>query len=133
MVQKEFTFYGKTLDELKNMSLKEFAEIAPARIRRTLKRGFTEQQKLFLIKLRKTKDGKFKKLLKTHNRDLVIIPEMIGVTIHLHNGKTFEPVIVNVEMLGHYLGEFIQTRKEIHHSAPGVGATKSSNASATRK
>ena len=133
MAQKEFTFYGKTLDELKKMSLKEFAEIAPSRIRRTLKRGFTKQQKLFLIKMKKAKDGKYKKPLKTQNRDLVIIPEMIGMTINVHNGKTYEPVIITLEMLGHYLGEFIQTRREIHHSAPGVGATKSSTASATRK
>ena len=126
MAQKEFTFYGKTLDELKKMSLKEFAEIAPSRIRRTLKRGFTEQQKLFLIKMKKAKDGKYKKPLKTQNRDLVIIPEMIGMTINVHNGRAFERVMVNIEMLGHRLGEFTQTRSSVKHGAAGIGATRSS-------
>ena len=133
MAQKEFTYYGKTEAEVKSMSLKEFAEISPARIRRNLKRGFSDQQRLFLLKLKKVKDGKFKKLLKTHNRDLIILPEMLGVTVYVYNGKAFEPVMIIMDMLGHYLGEFIQTRKQIHHSAPGVGATKSSTAAATRK
>lgn len=121
MAKKEFTYRGKTLDELKNMSLKEFMQLAPARIRRSLKRGLTEQQSILLKKLKKKKG-----VVKTHCRDMVVLPEMLGSTILVHNGKEFVAVRVMPEMLGHRLGEFAFTRKSVEHSAPGIGATRSS-------
>lgn len=121
MVKKEFTYKGKTLDELKKMSLNEFAEIAPARQRRSLKRGLTEQQKILLENIRKGK-----KNIETHCRDMIILPEMIDCTIKVHSGKTFMPVTIQNEMIGHCLGEFVLTRKKVQHSAPGIGATRSS-------
>ena len=48
------------------------------------------------------------------------------MTIYVHNGKEYVPIIINENMLGHYIGEFGLTRKKVAHSAPGVGATKSS-------
>ena len=69
-----------------------------------------------------------KKPVKTHFRDVIILPEMVGRTIHIHNGKEFNAVRVIPEMLGHYLGEFALTRKSVKHSSPGIGATKSSSA-----
>jgi small subunit ribosomal protein S19 len=105
------------------MSIDEFSLLVPSRIRRSLKRGFTENQKALLKKLRNGKNN-----VETHSRDMVILPEMIGKTIKVHNGKSFEMVIVNAEMMGHLLGEFVMTRKEIKHSAPGIGATRSSAA-----
>jgi len=123
MVKKEFTYYGKRLDELKKMSLNEFAEIAPSRARRSLRRGLTEQHKILLKKIRAKEDD-----IKTHCRNMVILPEMIGITIRVYNGKEFVKIVIQEDMLGHYLGEFTLTRKGVKHSAPGIGATRSSAA-----
>lgn len=128
MVKKEFTYKGKTLQELQSMSINDFIQLAPARARRSLKRGFTEQQKILLEKVKKSKSGKLKKTIKTHVRDMIIIPEMIGLTILVHRGKEFVPVKITEEMLCHYLGEFTYNRHRVQHSAPGIGATKSSAA-----
>ncbi len=122
MAKKEFTFKGKKLDELMSMTHEEVAEYFDARKRRSIIRGFSEPQKQFLKKLEKKKDN-----VRTHCRDMIILPVMVGKTIHVHNGKTFEAVRVNEEMLGHYLGEYVFTRKKVAHSNPGVGATKSSS------
>jgi small subunit ribosomal protein S19 len=121
MAKKEFTFRGKTVDELKKMSVNEVAQLYTARVRRSLKRGFTEQQKILLKKL-KNKE----KNIETHCRDMVIMPEMIGETIKVYSGKEFVPVMIEADMIGHRLGEFVLTRKRVAHSAPGIGATRSS-------
>jgi len=121
MAKKEFTFKRKTIDELKNMSLNELAQLLTSRQRRTVKRGFTEQQKILLKKLRANE-----KNIETHCRDMIILPEMVGKTIKIHQGKEFIPVIIEEGMIGHYLGEFAMTRKKVAHSAPGIGATRSS-------
>ena len=121
MAKKEFTYYGKTLDELKGMTMDDFAQIAPARARRSLKRGLNRSQKSLLQKIKSNKQN-----IETHCRNMVIIPEMMGKLIKVHNGKEWIPVSINEEMLGHSLGEFALTRKRVSHSAPGVGATKSS-------
>lgn len=123
MAKKEFTYYGKTLEELKGMSTEDFARITNSGIKRAIKRGLTEEQKKLLKKIRANK-----KNIKTHCRDMPILPEMIGHKIRVHNGKSFEPVVITQELLGHYLGEFMLTRKKLVHSAPGVGASRSSAA-----
>ena len=66
------------------------------------------------------------KNIETHCRDMIILPEMVGKTIKIHQGKEFMPVIIEEGMIGHYLGEFAMTRKKVAHSAPGIGATRSS-------
>jgi small subunit ribosomal protein S19 len=121
MAKKEFTFKGKTAEELKQMSLSELAQLLTSRQRRTMKRGFTEQQKILLKKIRNNE-----KNIKTHCRDMIILPEMIGKTIRVHQGKEFMPITIEPDMVGHYLGEFLLTRKRVAHSAPGIGATRSS-------
>lgn len=121
MVKKEFTYKGKTVEELKNMSLNELAQLLTARQRRTIKRGFTEQQKILLKKLRANE-----KNIETHCRDMIILPEMIGKIIKVHRGKEFLPITIETDMIGHFLGEFVLTRKKVTHSAPGIGATRSS-------
>ena len=127
-MQSEFTYKGKTLSEIKKMDLKEFTTFLPARQRRTLKRGFTEEQKKLLIKIRKANKGEYKKPIRTHCRDMIIIPEMLDLTLHIHRGKGFVLVKILPEMLGHYLGEFTINRGRVTHSAPGIGATRSSAA-----
>ncbi len=123
MAKKEFTYRGKTLEELKKMSLNDFMLLLPARERRSLKRGFSEQQKTLLKHIRAKKSN-----VETHCRDMIILPEMIGMTVKAHNGKEFIPVTIQNEMIGHYLGEFVITRQKVEHSAPGIGATRSSAA-----
>ncbi len=121
MAKKAIMVKGMHEEELKKLSLKEFIEITNSRARRSLKRGFTDLQKKLLKKIDKNE-----KNIKTHCRDMVIIPKMIGLTIRVHNGKEFVPIIIQPEMIGHYLGEFAQTRRKVSHSAPGIGATRSS-------
>lgn len=123
MAKKEFTYRGKSLRELKELSVNEFAELLPSRQRRTVKRGFTEQQQILLKKIRAGEQN-----IETHCRDMVVIPEMVGKMIKIHNGKSFIAVVIEEEMLGHCLGEFALTRNRVQHSAPGIGATKSSAA-----
>ena len=122
MAKKEFKYRGKNLEELKAMTLNEFAELLPSRARRSLKRGLSEKQKVVLKKI-KLQD----KNLKTHCRDMVILPEMVGSMVKVHNGKEYVNVNIEQEMVGHYLGEFALTRKNVAHSTPGIGATKSSS------
>ncbi len=120
---KEFLYRGKKLDELKNMEIREFAMLLPSRERRSVLRK-TDIIEKFLKKCNK-KIEKEKKI-KTHERDVIIVPKMIGLTIYIHNGKEFIQINIIPEMLGHRLGEFAITRKKVEHSAPGIGATRSS-------
>jgi len=99
------------------------AELLPSRQRRSLKRGIIEQQKILLKKIQNNESN-----IETHCRDAIILPEMIGITIKVHSGKEFIPVFIIEEMIGHYLGEFVLTRRRVAHSAPGIGATRSSAA-----
>ncbi|MCF7871811.1 30S ribosomal protein S19 [Candidatus Woesearchaeota archaeon] len=120
MAKKQFTYKGKTLEELQELSQKEVAELLPSRQRRKLKRGLSDEEKALLIKLNK------KSTIKTHLRNMIILPEMVGKTIQIHTGKEFQAIIIQQEMIGHYLGELALSRKKVGHSSPGVGATKSS-------
>ncbi|MAE13734.1 30S ribosomal protein S19 [Candidatus Woesearchaeota archaeon] len=120
MVKKEFTYTGLTLDELKNLSLNELSERLPARQRRSLKRGLCPGKKKFL---KKTEN----KVAKTHHREMIVTPSMVGKVIRIHNGKEFGTITVLEEMIGHRVGEFVFTRKRTAHSSPGVGASKSSS------
>ena len=117
---REFRYRGYTLEELKKMTLEQLAELLPARERRKIKRGFTEQEEKLLRKLRKRGTAR------THCRDMVVLPEMVGKVVYVHNGKEFVRVEIKPEMIGHRLGEFAQTRRFEKHSGPGVGATRSS-------
>ena len=128
----EFKYHGKTLEELNKMELKDFIALIPSRMRRSLKRGFTDKQKSLLKKIDLILQGKYKKQIKTHCRDMIILPKMVNLTICVHAGRTFEPIKIQPEMLGMRLGQFTLTRKKIAHSAPGVGATKSSAAASVK-
>ena len=130
MAKKEFKYKGYTLKELEQMKGDELIKILPSRVRRTLKRGLSEGHKKLIKKIRKVKSeaaaGKDPKPVRTHLRNIPILPEMVGVTVAVYAGKEFSVIEINPEMIGHYLGEYAQTRKHVQHSAPGVGATRSS-------
>ena len=121
MAKKEFTYRGKNLEEIKKLSLNEITKLLPATQRRSLKRGLTEQQQILLKKIRGNETN-----IETHCRDMVVLPEMVGKIIKIHNGKEFFTVSIMEEMIGHRLGEFSLTRNRVEHSAPGIGATRSS-------
>lgn len=120
--KKEFTYRGYAMEDLTKMSLEEILDLLPARARRSYNRGLNEEQQAFLDRLRKTDED----IIKTHRREIVILPEFVGRKIAVHNGKEFIEVAVKPEMIGHYLGEFALTRRSVSHSGPGVGATRSS-------
>jgi len=129
MARKKFVFKGHELEDLQKMSMQEFITLIPSRQRRSLNRGLSETQKKLMLKLRRAKEemanGKGV-IVRTHCRDMVILPEMIGLTVGIYNGKEFKVVELVPEMVGHYFGEFALTRTRVRHSSPGVGATKSS-------
>ncbi len=118
---KIFKFRGKSVEELKKLSLKEFADLIPSRERKSLLNDDSEQHKKVLEAVRRGK-----KKIRTHCRDLIITPEMIGAFIQVHNGNGWTSLTITEELLGHRLGEFTLTRKKLKHSAPGIGATRSS-------
>jgi len=136
MIMKEFRYRGYTLEELKKMSIEEFAKIADAKIRRKLRRGLTEQERKLLEKLRKEPD----KFHKTHVRSMIILPEMVGkkIGVYIGGGKAgdasgkWQPITITPEMIGFRLGDFAITIKRVKHSAPGIGASKGSKHYATK-
>lgn len=119
--KKEFTYRGHTVEELLKLPFAEIIELLPARARRTYIRGLNTEQESFVRRLRASS-----KPVRTHRREIPILPEFVGKTVHVYNGKEFAPVEIKAEMIGHYLGEFAMTRKSVRHSGLGVGATRSS-------
>ena len=127
---REFRFRGYNQDQLKSISIEALLPLLNARQRRSLnkrvgkymngqKRKLREEIKLAL-------KGNLNNKLKTHVRDMIILPDMIGLSISVHNGKEFYEVAVKPEMVGHYLGEYAITNKRVQHGSPGVGSSRSS-------
>ena len=123
---KEYKYRGVAVEELQNMSLEKLFELLPSRARRSLTRGINDNKRKLLEETKLAKAGKLKTPIKTHLRDVIILPYMSGLTIHVFSGKEFKPVEIKPEMVGHYLGEFALTNKRVIHGAPGVGASRSS-------
>ncbi|MGD1005550.1 MAG: 30S ribosomal protein S19 [Methanoregulaceae archaeon] len=119
--REEFTYRGHKIDELKAMGLTELVPIMPARVRRKVVRGLSRGEETLLKKIR-TGDRK----VRTHLREMIVMPEMIGRTIEIHNGKEFVKVEFQPESVFHFLGEFALTRKRVTHGSAGIGATRSS-------
>lgn len=123
----EFTFRGHTVDELQGMELEEVAELLPARQRRSITRGLSvEKQKLLEKADGREPEESANNPIRTHLRDMPIVPAFINKTFAVYNGQEFERVQVRPEMLGHYLGEFQLTRTSVEHGQAGIGATRSS-------
>jgi small subunit ribosomal protein S19 len=120
---KEFTFRGKTIEELKKLDTREFAKFLKSRQRRAVLRQFDVIER-FITRCEKKQEKN--KAIKTHLRHLVVVPRMAGLTINIHNGKEYAKILITPEMLGHRLGEFAATRNKVTHGSPGIGATRSS-------
>jgi small subunit ribosomal protein S19 len=130
LARKVFKYRGYTLEELQQMPLDNVIQLFPARQRRSLKKGFLPRQKKVLEKIRKIKKegdkGGRPKIIRTHCRDMIVLPEMVGMTFGIYNGKEFVDVQIQPEMIGCYFGEFAVTRQRVQHGDPGMGATRSS-------
>jgi small subunit ribosomal protein S19 len=132
---KEFAFRGYTIEQLKQMSIQEFSKLLTAKERRSLLRGISEQERKFLEKIKKEPD----KFHKTHLRDMIILPQMVGAKIGVYRGGkageegAWVSLVIKPEMVGHRLGEFAIPIKKVKHSAPGIGASKATRHYATVK
>ena len=128
--RRKFLYRGHTLEELNRMNMKKFAELIPARQRRSLKRGMPGRQKKLIQRLKKAKKIKKKNgkdiIVRTHVRDMIVFPEFIGLTVAVYNGVEFIEFTITPEHIGHYFGEFSPATKPVNHGRPGVGATRSS-------
>ena len=123
---KKFNYRGKEITQLENISNDQLFELLNARQRRSLKRGINDEKRQLSNEIKESKNGKTKNPIRTHKRDLIILPYMVGATVNVFSGKEFTPITILAEMIGHYLGEYVITNKRVSHGAPGVGASRSS-------
>lgn len=123
---KSFSYKGVELEKLLSMSTEDFAKLCGARIRRKFSRGLDSKPMGLIKKMRKAKLAAAKSgkpvLVKTHLRNMIVVPEMIGSLVGIYNGKVFNTVEIKPEMVGHYLGEFSITYNPVQH---GKAATDS--------
>jgi small subunit ribosomal protein S19 len=120
---KEFTYHGLSKEELANIPNEKLLKLFTARVRRSITRGINDDKRKLMEEM---KDKNQKNPIKTHLRDVIILPYMVGVTVHIFSGKEFVPITITLQMVGHYLGEYVITNKRVNHGAPGVGASRSS-------
>ena len=124
------TFRGIELDKLLEMKREEYTKLFRSRHRRKFRRGVLPKYTRLENKLKKAKkaaqQGDKPKTVKTHYRNCLIVPEMVHSVVGIYNGKKFHEVEIKPEMIGHYLGEFSLTYKQITHGKPGQGSTHGS-------
>lgn len=127
--KKQFTYRGKTIEQLKELDVREFAKYLKSRPRRVVLRQFNEIEDFINQAKKKIEKNK---PIRTHKRDIVIVPKMVGMKISIYNGKEFIPAEIVGEMLGHKLGEFSLSRVRTKHGEAGVGATKGTKSKAKK-
>ncbi len=113
---KDKFFRGKNVEDLKSLGTREFAKLVKSRERRTILRNYDVLEAF--MKRMDMKEAKGK-LMKTHDRTIIIMPRMVDKRIGVYNGKEFINVNITHEMLGHRLGEFSMTRKIAKHTSLG--------------
>lgn len=123
---KEFVYRGVPTAELEGLPHERLFELLNSRQRRSLVRGITDGKRKLIAEIKAAKAGKLANPIKTHLRDLIVLPHMVGVTVNVFSGKEFVPVQIRTEMIGHYIGEYVVTNRPVRHGAPGVGASRSS-------
>jgi len=125
---RQFTSRGHSVDELKQMSMDEFIKLLPSRQRRSLLKGLTNEQRILMEHVRQSRKENAGKPVpvKSHVRDMIVIPEMLGLTLQLHSGKEYVAIDIKPEMIGHFVGEFAITNQKVVHGTPGIGASRSS-------
>lgn len=135
---KEFQYRGVALAELEKMPIDRLRGLLGARQRRSLKRGVTDGKRKVIAQVRAARaaaaggegegegGGRAPPRIRTHLRDLIILPFMVGTAVQVYNGKEFKEVEIKAEMIGHYIGEYSLSGRRVSHGAPGVGASRSS-------
>ncbi|KAI0980513.1 hypothetical protein GJ496_010487 [Pomphorhynchus laevis] len=127
---KKFFYRGVDLDRLLDMGELELAALFRSRIRRKLRRGLNRKCVTLVKKLTKAKRDappqEKPACVKTHLRNMIVVPDMVGAIVGVYNGKQFNQVELKPEMIGHYLAEFSISYKPVRHGKAGIGATKSS-------
>ena len=127
---REFKFKGYSISQLRSSPIESILPILNSRQRRSLDkrvdRYMNDEKRKLREEIKMSREGKLRGLLKTHVRDMIILPDMIGLTVNVHNGREFSAVSIRPEMIGHYLGEYAITNKRVQHGAPGVGSSRSS-------
>lgn len=122
---KKFTFRGVDLDKLLDLKPEELLPLFTSRIRRRLQRPIKRKHKALVKKLKNAKKntGPLEKpaIIKTHLRDLIITPELIGSIVAIYNGKLFNPVEIKPEMVGMYTGEFSMSYRYVFWMGGGGG------------
>lgn len=112
--KKELKFKGKTLEELQALDVREFAKLLNSRQKRSVLRNFQKHENF--VKRANAQIAKGKNSVKTHIRDLVIVPGLVGMKLQVYNGRDFLHFEVTIEMLGHKFGEFALTRTKTRHN-----------------
>lgn len=124
----KITVYGMDVDKFAAISAEDYIRaFANSRARRAYKHiiGNPAYKKL-IARVKRMREAKSTKIIKTHVREAVILPEWIGMKFGIHNGKEFHTVEILPTMVGHRLGEYSHTTKRVEHHGPGVGATRGS-------
>ncbi len=126
--KKVYYYKGRTYEELKGLKDEELLKIIGSRGRRNFKRGLSPKKKDLMRKVKESNElvsqGKPQLKIKTHSRDMIIVPEMIDLKIEVYTGRAFEPLTIKQEMIGHYLGEFVFTRKKVVHGSKASTESK---------
>ena len=127
--KKQFTYRGKSIEQLKELDVREFAKHVKSRTRRALLRQFQTVEDFVSRAKRKVEKNK---PIKTHKRGMIIVPQMVGMKIQIYNGHEFIPIEITSQMLGHRFGEFSPTRGKVKHGTAGIGSTKGSKSQAKK-
>ncbi|GCE97589.1 ribosomal protein S15 [Zygosaccharomyces mellis] len=125
---RTYSYRGVDLEQLLTMSNEEFIKLAPARIRRRFARGLGHKPARFMKKLRAAKlaapENEKPPVVKTHMRNMIVFPEMIGSVVGVYNGKVFNQVEIRPEMVGHYLAEFSISYTPVRHGRAGATTSR---------
>lgn len=110
------------------MKNEEFAQLCGARVRRRFSRGLGSKPMGLIKKLRAAKlaaeENEKPAIVKTHLRNMIVVPEMIGSVVGVYNGKVFNTVEIKPEMVGHYLGEFSISYTPVRHGRAGNASAR---------
>ena len=133
---RQFNYKGKSLEELLEMPVSEFAKLVPSRYRRHLTRGLNKYEDELIKRIDAAQNSDDPNSLttpiKTHERSMIILPCFIGCTIAVHCGNGFFPFEIKPEMIGFRLRDFVPTRHVCTHGKPGIGATSGSKFTALK-
>jgi len=122
-------FRGMGKEQLEHISTEEALPLLTSRARRAVSRALANKS----LKLRKfmkhvsdIKAANPGKAIRTHVREAIILPEWLGLSFAIYNGKEWKNLLVTVDKVGYRLGDFSHTTGRVLHSGPGVGATRGS-------